>query len=144
MRHSRKSILTKGEKLLSIKKMVMEMNEIVDAIIVEGKSDENVFISLGFRKKIIKCSSKDLETIKEELKNLKLGDNKRTKEKIKVAIFTDFDEKGKELNKKIKAYLQKNDIIIENFYRNKFKEIAFEIREIEDLNKMISNFKMIL
>ncbi|MBU5678578.1 MAG: hypothetical protein QXJ96_01435 [Candidatus Aenigmatarchaeota archaeon] len=141
MRCLRKNILIKEEKLFYIKKMVIDMNNNIDAIIVEGRHDEDVFLSLGFQKKIIKCSSKDLETIKDELKNLK-----RRNEKIKVAIFTDFDEKGKELNKKIKEYLQKNGIIIENFYRSKMKEIAIDIREIEDLNRMISkdNFIVIL
>ncbi|MEM5870680.1 MAG: toprim domain-containing protein, partial [Candidatus Aenigmatarchaeota archaeon] len=116
-----------------------DMNKNIDAIIVEGKRDESVFISLGFSKKIIKCSSKDLESIEQEIKKLKNKD-----EKIKVSIFTDFDEKGRELNKKIKAYLQKNGIVIENFYRSKMKEIAFNLKEIEELNREISNFKIIL
>ncbi|MEM5812796.1 MAG: hypothetical protein QXL09_02140 [Candidatus Aenigmatarchaeota archaeon] len=139
MKNLRKDILMRGERLFYIKKMIEDMNKNIDAIIVEGKRDESVFISLGFSKKIIKCSSKDLESIEQEIKKLKNKD-----EKIKVSIFTDFDEKGRELNKKIKAYLQKNGIVIENFYRSKMKEIAFNLKEIEELNREISNFKIIL
>lgn len=139
MKCLRKNIIINGEKIFHIKKIVSEMNENLDAIIVEGKRDENVFISLGFKKKIIKCSSKDLEDIEREIKDLK--DEWREKNyKIKVAILTDFDEKGRDLNKKIKAYLQQRGIVIENFYRSKIKEMANDIKEIEDLNKRVLSF----
>lgn len=136
MRKTKKEVLSNGERIFNIKRIVIEMNERLDAIIVEGKKDENVFTSLGFKKKIVKCSSKDLESIEREIRDVKYKNYK-----IKVAIFTDFDERGKYLNKKIKAYLQQRGIIIENFYRSKIKDIAFDVKEIEDLNKRVADFK---
>lgn len=138
MKSKRDEIIFEEEKLFYIKKIIREMNKELDAIIVEGKRDEDAFLSLGFEKKIIKCSSKDLEEIEKDIKRLK-----KENSKIKIAILTDFDEKGRNLNKKIKAYLQSKGFIIENFYRNKIKEIAFDIREIEDLRKRFVNLDKI-
>jgi len=131
MRNFREYLKIENEKLLELKNVIDSLNSDIDVIIVEGEKDRRALIKAGCKKEIIKCSSLSLAEI--ENKIFEISKNK----KLRVAILTDFDEKGKEMNKLFVSHFQSIGIKINQFYRNKIKEIMGERKMIESLIKIL-------
>jgi len=131
MKNLRYFLEEENEKLIEIKNIINSLNSEVDLIIVEGEKDKRALIKAGFKKEIIKCSSLSLAEIEERI--FEISKNK----KLRVAILTDFDEKGKEMNKLFVSHFQGIGIKINSFYRNKIKEIMEKRNMIESLGKIL-------
>ncbi len=131
MRNLRSYLEKENERANELKNIINSLNSEIDVIIVEGEKDRKALIKAGFKKDIIKCSSLSLAEI--ENKMSEISKNK----KLRVAIFTDFDEKGKEMNKLFVSHFQGIGIKINSFYRNKIKEIMGERKTIESLIKIL-------
>jgi 5S rRNA maturation endonuclease (ribonuclease M5) len=131
MRSFRNYLEKENDRANELKNIINSLNSEIDVIIVEGEKDRKALIKAGFKKEIIKCSSLSLAEI--ESKIFEISKNK----KLRIAIFTDFDEKGKEMNKLFVSHLQSFGIKINSFYRNKIKEIMGEKKVIESLEKIL-------
>jgi 5S rRNA maturation endonuclease (ribonuclease M5) len=96
-----------------LESVIQEMEDFVDAIIVEGIRDKEALEELGITKEIVMCSSKpDTEFI----------DYLCSRHK-KVTILTDYDRAGKAFNKKLSARLERAGIKVENQYRGRIGRI---------------------
>lgn len=113
--------LEKFQKLLKIKTSN-------STILVEGKKDEKVLLSLGF-KNIIPISNQPLVKIKSKIK---------TKE---VIILTDFDEEGESLRKRIKEFLHFYDFKINESFPRLVRSLG--VKKIEELSfyKRLAEYK---
>jgi 5S rRNA maturation endonuclease (ribonuclease M5) len=131
MRNFRKDLEIENEKLMELKNIINSLNSEIDVIIVEGEKDRKALRKAGFKKEVIKCSSLSLAEI--ERKIFEISKNK----KLRVAILTDFDDKGKEMNKIFVSHLQNTGIKINSFYRNKIKEIMGERKMVESIIKIL-------
>ena len=96
-----------------LESVIQEMEDFVDAIIVEGIRDKEALEELGITKEIVMCSSKpDTEFI----------DYLCSRHK-KVTILTDYDRAGKAFNKKLSARLERAGIKVANQYRGRIGRI---------------------
>lgn len=78
------------------------LNRDVDSVIVEGFSDKRVMKKLGFEGRIFLSAERTVEDLAEDV----------SRSSERVAILTDFDQHGKEENRKILQELQdKIDVI---------------------------------
>lgn len=80
----------------SLEEVVSKIDRDVDSVIVEGYSDKQVMKKLGFEGKIFLSAERTVEDLTEDV----------TRASKRVAILTDFDQHGKEENKKILQELQ--------------------------------------
>jgi len=111
-----------------LERVIQEMEDFVDAIIVEGIRDKEALEELGITKEIVMCSSKpDTEFV----------DYLSSRHK-KVTILTDYDRAGKEFNKKLSARLERAGIKVENQYRGRIGKILGlrGMRDIESVNSL--------
>lgn len=79
-----------------LEEVTKKFNRDVDSIIVEGFSDKQVMQKLGFEGRIFLSAERTVEDLAEDVE----------RSSQRVAILTDFDEHGKEENKKILQELQ--------------------------------------
>ncbi|MCC6018210.1 MAG: hypothetical protein NDF51_05460 [archaeon YNP-WB-040] len=125
MRGKRKIIERRMEIIEALKKL----DENVDLIIVEGKRDRYVLRKLGCKTNIIALGDthKPLLTLIEDLNMKYMG--------LKVAILTDFDEEGEELNKKIERILEGSSLKVERTLKDRLRKAMLEEnrRRIEEL-----------
>jgi 5S rRNA maturation endonuclease (ribonuclease M5) len=111
-----------------LESVIQEMDDFVDAIVVEGIRDKEALEELGITKEIVMCSSRpDTEFV----------DYLSSRHK-KVTILTDYDRAGKEINKKLSARLERAGIKVENQYRGRIGRILGlrGMRCIESVNSL--------
>ena len=111
-----------------LERVIQELDDFVDAIIVEGIRDKEALEELGITKEIVMCSSKpDTEFV-----DYLCGRHK------KVTILTDYDRAGKEFNKKLSVRLERAGIKVENQYRGRIGRILGlrGMRCIESVNSL--------
>ena len=85
-----------------LEQVTKKLDRDVDSIIVEGFADKKVMKKLGFEGRIFLSAERTLEDLAEDVE----------RSSRKVAILTDFDDHGKEENRKILQELQdKVDVI---------------------------------
>jgi 5S rRNA maturation endonuclease (ribonuclease M5) len=125
MRGKRKIIERRMEIIEALKKL----DENVDLIIVEGKRDRYALRKLGCKTNIIALGDthKPILTLIEDLNMKYMG--------LKVAILTDFDEEGEELNKKIERILEGSSLKVERTLKDRLRKAMLEEnrRRIEEL-----------
>lgn len=83
-------------ELKELEQVVEGIDRNVDSVIVEGHADRKVMRKLGFNGKIFLSAERTIEDLVEDVSR----GSKRT------AVLTDFDEHGKEQNRKISHALQ--------------------------------------
>jgi 5S rRNA maturation endonuclease (ribonuclease M5) len=117
------------ERRMEIIEALKKLDENVDLIIVEGKRDRYVLRKLGCKANIIVLGDthKPLLTLIEDLNMKYMG--------LKVAILTDFDEEGEELNKKIERILEGSSLKVERTLKDRLRKAMLEEnrRRIEEL-----------
>jgi len=99
-----------------------ECNKMNYCIIVEGKRDKSVLKKVGFRN-LLAINGKSLKEIAKQIKG-------------EVVILTDFDKEGKEKARKLKKYLVKLGIRVNDRLRKKFAE-SCRIRKIEEFKRYL-------
>lgn len=111
-----------------LESVIQELDDFVDAIIVEGNRDKEALEELGITKEIVLCSSRpDTEFI----------DYLSSRHK-KVTILTDYDRAGKEFSKKLSIRLEHAGIKVVNQYRGRIGKILGlrGMRCIESVNSL--------
>ncbi|MDY6778499.1 MAG: hypothetical protein SVU32_07575 [Candidatus Nanohaloarchaea archaeon] len=102
----------------------------VDAVIVEGRDDMHVLRRLGLSVRVFRCGGRGHEQF--------CNDVARVSEK--VVILTDFDEHGKELNKKFSRMLSGDVDIISSYRRDFGKLLTSQDRYcVEDIRPLFSS-----
>lgn len=96
-----------------------EMNHAVDGVIVEGPHDKKTLALLGYEGPIITCSGKRSHVELAEFVAKKFS---------RVVVLTDFDEAGKDLNRRLSKLLEMKQVKVEHFYRKKFQRLLKEAR----------------
>lgn len=89
---------------------VDKLDRNVDSAVVEGIDDKRVLRKLGFKGKIFLSAEKTVEDLAEDLER---GSHR-------TVILTDFDQHGKDENKKINQELQERSIDVLNSCRREF------------------------
>lgn len=114
--------------------LLREVNSFVDAIIVEGRKDMEALKKLGLVKPILRGSlpmRTQSDLIEEIAKNF-----------LKIVILTDFDEEGRELNRKLTGMLKQRGLKVAEHYRRAVGRLLGELRisTIESLSKLGERF----
>jgi len=102
------------ETYQELENVVREMDDFVDAVVVEGARDKEALKEMGITKEIAMYSS--------GFSYVELVDYLRSRHKC-VAILTDFDRAGKSFNKKLSAGLEREGVKVEWRYREKIGRI---------------------
>ncbi len=111
-----------------LESVIEELNESVDAIIVEGARDKKGLRALGITTTILMCSrTPDTAFIDELRSNYK-----------RVVILTDYDRAGKRFNKRLTTRLEHEGIKVENAFRSKIGRILGlrGMKDIESVNAL--------
>ncbi len=108
----------RNEVYRELAELVSEMNYTVDAVIIEGPHDRKTLKRLGFKKPILLCS---------KLSHSELVDL-ITDKFPSVAMLTDFDEEGAQLNRKLSRLLERRGVKVDRFYRRRFQKLFREAR----------------
>lgn len=118
----------KNEIYEELKIIIGEMNDNIDAIVVEGPNDKLTLEILGFKNPILLCSMFSYN---------KLADQS-AKEFSNVSILTDYDEEGQFKKKKLLKIFESRGIKVDRYYRKKIKEKLLELRilNIEGMRKL--------
>jgi len=116
------------ETYAELESVIEELNESVDAIIVEGARDKAGLRELGITKAILMCSTKPDTAFIDDLRS-------RYK---RVAILTDYDRAGKRFNKRLTVRLEHESIKVETKFRSKIGRILGlrGMRDIESVNAL--------
>jgi len=102
------------ETYQELESVVQEMDDFVDAVVVEGARDKEVLKEMGITKEIaMYCSGFSYAGFVDYL-------GSRYK---RVAILTDYDRAGKRFNKKLSAGLEREGVKVERMYREKIGRI---------------------
>lgn len=109
---------SRREVYRELEEVASEMNYIVDAVIIEGPHDKRTLKRLGFKKPILLCA---------KLSHSELVDL-ITEKFPSVAVLTDFDEEGAQLNKKFSRLLERRGVKVDRFYRRRFQKLLKEAR----------------
>ena len=126
----------KNEVVEEIRRIVEDMNERIDLVIVEGVHDEIVLRNLGYRGEILKFSSfRGVLSISDFLE-------KRFQGKI-VLILTDYDRRGEMINKSLKEALETSRVKIEENLRREFRILLskYSMKSIEEAQGFIDSLK---
>jgi len=110
--------------------LLREMDESVDAVIVEGQRDVHALRSLGVSKPIFRGSSSGrlhADLVEEVAENF-----------VKVVILTDFDEEGRDLERKLTNVLEQRGVKIAKTYRKTAGRFLnkLKVSTIESLSKL--------
>jgi 5S rRNA maturation endonuclease (ribonuclease M5) len=116
------------ETYAELESVIEELNESVDAIIVEGARDKKGLRELGITKEILMCSTKPDTAFIDDLRS-------RYK---RVAILTDYDRAGKRFNKRLIARLERDGVKVETTFRSRIGQILGlrGMRDIESVNAL--------
>jgi 5S rRNA maturation endonuclease (ribonuclease M5) len=117
-----------GELFESLKKFLEELEYLVDGVLVEGSRDIDALKRLGFKGKIEACSQYCISDV--DLVEL-LSEKMNT-----IAVLTDFDQEGLELNKKLSNLLEKRGVKVEAGLRREIGRLmaAIGVYAIESLD----------
>ena len=99
--------------------LAFEMNHVVDGVIVEGPHDKKTLKLLGYEGPIITRSGKHSHVELVEFVAKKFS---------RMVILTDFDEAGKDLNRRLTKLLEVKRVKVEHVYRRKFQRLLKEAR----------------
>jgi 5S rRNA maturation endonuclease (ribonuclease M5) len=123
------------EAIEELKKLFIEINQIVDITIVEGNRDVHSLKRLGYKGKIITCNQLGLNNYEFISKISKTFKN--------VLILTDYDKKGQKLYHEFSLLLEKQGIKVEHIIRQRIGKLTafFRVYAIEDLDNVIQNLK---
>ena len=121
------------DKLMRIEKWIDDLNKLTDVlVVVEGKTDKIMLKKIGISHNIIIFYEKDF------WKKVHL----ESRLKKKMIILTDFDEEGKNLNKKIIQYVLDLNMIVLEKERFDFRKITKGFgNEIYEIAKRILELK---
>ncbi|RLE72704.1 MAG: hypothetical protein DRJ37_02270 [Thermoprotei archaeon] len=128
----------KSEIVEEIRRIVEDMNERIDLVIVEGVHDEIVLRNLGYRGEILKFSSfRGVLSISDFLE-------KRFQGKI-VLILTDYDRRGEMINKSLKEALETSRVKVEENLRREFGILLskYSMKSIEEAQGFINSLKIL-
>lgn len=107
-----------------------EINRLVDAIIVEGQRDSEALRTMGLTKPIYRSSTPERShsDLVEEL----------AENHSRVVILTDFDEEGRDLNRRLSYLLEHRGLRVEKSYRRSVGRLLRELKitTIESLRKL--------
>jgi len=107
-----------------------EVDRFVGVVIVEGRRDVEALKSQGLVKPIFTCSSprRSHPDLLEEI----------AKDFRSVVILTDFDEEGRDLNRKLASMLKQRSLIVDEGFRRAVGKILGKLRilTIESLRKL--------
>ena len=117
-----------GELIESLKIFLEELEYLVDGVLVEGSRDIDALKRLGFKGKIEACSKYCISDV--DLVEL-LSEKMNT-----IAVLTDFDQEGLELNKKLSNLLEKRGVKVEVGLRREIGRLmaAIGVYAIESLD----------
>lgn len=101
------------ETYTELESVIQEMDDFVDAIIVEGIRDKKALKEMGITTEIVMCSSRSYSDCVDYLRS----------RHRKVAILTDYDRTGKKFNKKLTARLEREGVKVERRYREKIGRV---------------------
>lgn len=121
------------EAIEELKKLFIEINQIVDITIVEGQRDICSLKKLGYTGKIISRNQPGLNNYEFLSKISKTYKN--------VLILTDYDKKGQKLNHEFSFLLEKQGTKVEHTIRQRIGKLTafFRVYAIEDLDNVIQN-----
>ena len=110
--------------------LLEDIEDSVDVVIVEGQRDAEALRSLGLVKPIFRDSSPgrlQADLVEEIAKSF-----------TRVVILTDFDEKGRDLNRKLAATLEQRGLRVNETYRLKAGRLlgTLKVSTIESLSKL--------
>jgi 5S rRNA maturation endonuclease (ribonuclease M5) len=114
------------ESYTELESVLQEMEDFVDAVIVEGARDKEALEELGLTKEIVTCSSRPDTDFVDYL----------SRKYKSVTILTDYDRAGKRFNKRLTARLEHEGVRVEKRYRDEIGRIlGFRgMRDIESVN----------
>jgi 5S rRNA maturation endonuclease (ribonuclease M5) len=129
---------TKDAKLKAIINLLAflkKLDEIIDAVIVEGVRDVKALSHLGFRGLIEVCSRVGVS-------NGDLVEDLAWRYR-RILILTDFDEEGRKLNKKLSRLLERKGVKVEKYMRRAISKLmatlgAYTIEELD--NRIINDY----
>ena len=113
--------------------VIREMDDFVDAIVVEGVHDREALEALGVTKEIATYSAGfSYAGFVDYLMN----------RYRRIAILTDYDRAGKRLNRRLTASLERAGVKVENQYRERIGRILClrGIRDIESITSLTKWF----
>jgi len=113
--------------------VIREMDDFVDAIVVEGVHDREALEALGVTKEIATYSAGfSYAGFVDYLMN----------RYRRIAILTDYDRAGKRLNRRLTASLERAGVKVENQYRERIGRILClrGIRDIESITSLTKRF----
>jgi 5S rRNA maturation endonuclease (ribonuclease M5) len=121
------------ETYTELERVIEELDDSVDAVIVEGVRDKTALEELGITKEIVMCSSwPDTEFVDY------LSSRYR-----RVTILTDYDRAGKSVNKRLIARLERAGVKVDNRYRERIGRIL-GLRGMKDIESVNSLKKRII
>ena len=113
--------------------VIREMDDFVDAIVVEGVHDREALEALGVTKEIATYSAGfSYAGFVDYLMN----------RYRRITILTDYDRAGKRLNQRLTASLERAGVKVENQYRERIGRILClrGIRDIESITSLTKRF----
>ena len=123
----------KAEKFKERNQLEAEVEKIdrdVDAAIVEGYADKKALRKLGFESKIFLSAERTIEDLAEDV--IRGAD--------RVAVLTDFDEHGKEQNRKISQALNKEIDVIRSARKDFGAQLtSTDRRAVEDVRPLFDD-----
>jgi len=116
------------ETYTELESVIQEMDDFVDAIVVEGVRDKAALEGLGVTKEIVTYASKPDTWFVDCLR----------RRHTCVAILTDYDRAGKRYNKKLVALLEREGVKVEKRYREEIGKILGlrGMKSIESVNSL--------
>ncbi len=114
------------ETYTELERVLQEIENFVDAVIVEGARDKEALEELGLTKEIVTYSSRPDTDFVDYL----------SRKYKSVTILTDYDRAGKRFNKRLTARLEHEGVRVEKRYRDEVGRIlGFRgMRDIESVN----------
>jgi 5S rRNA maturation endonuclease (ribonuclease M5) len=116
------------ETYIELENVLQEVDDSVDAIVVEGVRDKTALEELGITKEIVTCSSRPDTAFVDDL----------SRKYKSVTILTDYDRAGKSFNKRLIARLERSGVRVDNRFREKIGRILGlrGMRDIESVNAL--------
>jgi len=120
--------MKKAELYAELRELTAKLSE-VEAVIVEGARDAKALRELGFAGDILLCSAR--------LSRGALIDSVASCYQ-RVAILTDFDQKGRKLCRELMAGLERRGVKIEKRYRRLFRKVLVKrgMRAVEAISSL--------
>ncbi len=117
------------ETYTELESIIEEMDDFVDAIVVEGIRDKRALEGMGITKEIVTCATRS---------HTEFVDYLSLRHKS-VAILTDYDRTGKSINKKLTSRLERVGVKVENRYRERIGRVLGlrGMKCIESLNSLM-------